>query len=183
VTPTQGWRWKKRFATKASGFSRHEVAGGVRKGRTGESSFNTATESGGWRARKSSWPWDESPPHANWAWKTSASILKTGRIVTNASMQTSVPHIYAAGDCTSRHQIVHIGVEQGEIAARNIIHPRKKQSIDYRLLCSVVFTDPHVAVVGLTEKRAAELNIPCLTASHSFNDHGKAMIMGSGVAL
>jgi len=103
---------------------------------------------------------------------------ENGRIVTNASMQTSVPHIYAAGDCTSRHQIVHIGVEQGEIAARNIIHPRKKQSIDYRLLCSVVFTDPHVAVVGLTEKRAAELNIPCLTASHSFNDHGKAMIMG-----
>src|SRR5665213_297326 len=46
-----------------------------------------------------------------------------GRIVVNAQMQTSVPHIYAAGDCASPYQIVHIGVEQGEIAARNIAHP------------------------------------------------------------
>jgi pyruvate/2-oxoglutarate dehydrogenase complex dihydrolipoamide dehydrogenase (E3) component len=104
---------------------------------------------------------------------------QAGRIVTNARMQTSVPHIYAAGDCTSPHPVVHIGVEQGEIAARNIVHPRKKQSIDYRLLCSVVFTDPQVAVAGLTEKQAAQRKIPYLAASHPFNDHGKAMIMGT----
>jgi pyruvate/2-oxoglutarate dehydrogenase complex dihydrolipoamide dehydrogenase (E3) component len=102
-----------------------------------------------------------------------------GRIVTNARMQTSVSHIYAAGDCTGPHQIVHIGVEQGEVAARNIVHPAKKQSIDYRLLCSVVFTDPQVAVVGLTEGMAQERNIPYLAAWHPFNDHGKAMIMGT----
>ncbi len=102
-----------------------------------------------------------------------------GRIAANAFMQTSVPHIYAAGDCTGPHQIVHIGVEQGEIAARNIIHPAKKQSIDSRLLCSVVFTDPQVAVAGLTEARARGGNIPYLAASHPFNDHGKAMIMGA----
>jgi pyruvate/2-oxoglutarate dehydrogenase complex dihydrolipoamide dehydrogenase (E3) component len=102
-----------------------------------------------------------------------------GRIATNDFMQTSLPHIYAAGDCTGPHQIVHIGVEQGEIAARNIIHPRKKQGMDYRLLCSVVFTDPQMAAVGLTERRASERNIPYLAASHPFNDHGKAMIMGT----
>ena len=102
-----------------------------------------------------------------------------GRIVTSATMQTNLPHIYAAGDCTGPHQIVHIGVEQGEIAARNIVHPRKKQSIDYRLLCSVVFTDPQVAAVGLTEEQAKRRNIPYLVASHPFNDHGKAMIMGA----
>lgn len=102
-----------------------------------------------------------------------------GRIVTNAWMQTTVPHIYAAGDCAGPHQIVHIGVEQGEIAARNILHPTKKQSIDYRLLCSVVFSDPQVAQAGLTETRARQLNIPYLAASHPFNDHGKAMIMGT----
>lgn len=102
-----------------------------------------------------------------------------GRIMTDDLMQTSVPHIYAAGDCTGPHQIVHIGVEQGEIAARNIIHPARKTRIDYRLLCGVVFTDPQVATAGLTEGRAAELNIPYLVASHPFNDHGKAMIMGA----
>jgi len=102
-----------------------------------------------------------------------------GRILTNAFMQATLPHIYAAGDCTSAHQIVHIGVEQGEIAARNIIHPGKKQSIDDRLLCNVVFTDPQVATAGLTEERARGGNIPYLAASHPFNDHGKAMIMGA----
>ena len=40
-----------------------------------------------------------------------------GRIVTDAQMQTSVPNIYAAGDCTGPHPLVHLAVEQGEIAA------------------------------------------------------------------
>ena len=102
-----------------------------------------------------------------------------GRIAANAFMQTSLPHIYAAGDCTGPRQIVHTGVEQGEIAARNIIQPGKKQAMDYRLQCSVVFTDPQVAVVGLTERQADQANIPYLAACHPFNDHGKAMIMGA----
>jgi len=102
-----------------------------------------------------------------------------GRIAANTFMQTTVPHIYAAGDCTGPHQIVHIGIEQAEIAARNILHPRKKQSIDDRLLCNVVFTDPQVAFAGLTEERARGGNIPYVAASHPFNDHGKAMIMGA----
>jgi pyruvate/2-oxoglutarate dehydrogenase complex dihydrolipoamide dehydrogenase (E3) component len=100
-----------------------------------------------------------------------------GRIVTNAEMQTSAPHIYAAGDCTGPHQIVHIAVEQGEIAAHNISQPSAKRSIDYRLLSSIVFTDPQAALVGLTEKAARQRNIPFRAASHTFDDHGKALIM------
>ena len=46
-----------------------------------------------------------------------------------------------------------------------------------RLLVEVVFTDPQVATVGLTEKRAREREIPYLTASYPFNDHGKSLIM------
>jgi len=100
-----------------------------------------------------------------------------GRIVTNLQMQTSAPHIYAAGDCTGPHQIVHIAVEQGEIAAHNIAHPSAPRSIDYRLLSNIVFTDPQAAMVGLTEKAARQQNIPCRTASHPFPDHGKSLIM------
>jgi pyruvate/2-oxoglutarate dehydrogenase complex dihydrolipoamide dehydrogenase (E3) component len=100
-----------------------------------------------------------------------------GRILTNAQMQTSAPHIYAAGDCTGPHQIVHIAVEQGEIAAHNIAHPSAPRSIDYRLLANVVFTDPQAAMVGLTEKAARQRNIPFRTASHPFPDHGKSLIM------
>jgi pyruvate/2-oxoglutarate dehydrogenase complex dihydrolipoamide dehydrogenase (E3) component len=100
-----------------------------------------------------------------------------GRILTNAEMQTSAPHIYAAGDCTGPHQIVHIAVEQGEIAAHNIARPSAKRCMDYRLLANVVFTDPQVATVGLTEKAARERNIPFRAASYPFNDHGKSLIM------
>jgi pyruvate/2-oxoglutarate dehydrogenase complex dihydrolipoamide dehydrogenase (E3) component len=100
-----------------------------------------------------------------------------GRIVTNAEMQTSAPHIYAAGDCTGPHQIVHLAVEQGEIAAHNIAHPSAKRSIDYRLLVSIVFTDPPAAMVGLSEKAARRRNIPFRAACHPFHDHGKSLIM------
>jgi len=102
---------------------------------------------------------------------------ENGRIVTNSAMQTSVPHIYAAGDCTGPYEIVHIAVQQGETAARNIIDHSNAHTMDYRLLCEVVFSDPQAAQVGLTEKEATSRKIPYLAASYPFNDHGKSLIM------
>jgi dihydrolipoamide dehydrogenase len=103
--------------------------------------------------------------------------LEFGRIVTNRHMQTTVPHIYAVGDCTGLHEIVHIAIQQGETAAHNIAHPESIKSMDYRLLTEVIFTDPQIASVGLTEKRAHVRNVPYLTAKYPFNDHGKSLIM------
>ena len=103
--------------------------------------------------------------------------LEFGRISANHHMQTSVPHIYAAGDCTGLHEIVHIAIQQGETAAHHIINSTTARPMDYRLLTEVIFTDPQVATVGLTEKRAHVRNIPYLTAKHPFNDHGKSLIM------
>jgi pyruvate/2-oxoglutarate dehydrogenase complex dihydrolipoamide dehydrogenase (E3) component len=102
---------------------------------------------------------------------------KDGRIVTNSKMQTSAPQIFAAGDCTGPHEIVHLAVIQGEIAAHNISKPRSSRRMDYRMLISVVFTEPQVATVGLTEKEAAARGIPFLAASYPFNDHGKSLLM------
>jgi pyruvate/2-oxoglutarate dehydrogenase complex dihydrolipoamide dehydrogenase (E3) component len=102
---------------------------------------------------------------------------ENGRIVTNGSMQTSVPNIYAAGDCTGLHEIVHLAVQQGEIAGHNIAHPDSPRRMDYRLLISIVFTEPQIAFVGLTEKEAKSRGIPFLAASYPFNDHGKSLIM------
>jgi len=92
-------------------------------------------------------------------------------------MQTSAPHIFAAGDCTGSHDIVHTAVTQGEVAAHNIIKPKVPRRMDYRLLLSVVFTEPQVAFVGLTEKEAAVRGIKFLAASYPFNDHGKSLLM------
>ena len=51
---------------------------------------------------------------------------ENGRIVTDRKMQTSAPHIFAAGDCTGPHEIVHIAVQQGEIAAHNIANQNRR---------------------------------------------------------
>jgi dihydrolipoamide dehydrogenase len=99
------------------------------------------------------------------------------RIVTDHHMETTVPHIYAVGDCTGLHEIVHIAVQQGETAGYNLAHPAGKRRMDYRLLTEVIFTDPQVAVVGLTEKRAHVRNILYQVAKYPFSDHGKSLIM------
>ncbi|MEO8425709.1 MAG: NAD(P)/FAD-dependent oxidoreductase [Verrucomicrobiota bacterium] len=117
-------------------------------------------------------------PNTAWLSLDKAGVATDGsRIITNALMQTNVPHIYAAGDCTSPHEIVHIAIQQGEVASHNILRPDQPRSMDYRLLASVVFTDPQVATVGLTEKEARAREIPYLAANYPFNDHGKSMIM------
>jgi pyruvate/2-oxoglutarate dehydrogenase complex dihydrolipoamide dehydrogenase (E3) component len=103
--------------------------------------------------------------------------LSLGRFLVNSGMQTNVPHIYAAGDCTGLHEIVHIAIQQGEIAAHNILKPKDLRHIDYRLLASVVFTDPQVGRVGLTQQEAEREKIPHLVASYPFSEHGKSMLM------
>jgi pyruvate/2-oxoglutarate dehydrogenase complex dihydrolipoamide dehydrogenase (E3) component len=100
-----------------------------------------------------------------------------GRIIAGETMRTSAPHIFAAGDCTGPHEIVHIAIQQGETAVQNILQPRAPRRMDYRLLISVVFTEPQVATVGLTEKAAAARKMKFLAASYPFNDHGKSLIM------
>lgn len=102
---------------------------------------------------------------------------KRGRISTNDRMQAAAPHIFAAGDCTGPHEIVHIAIQQGETVAHNILHPESPRSMDYRLLTSVVFTDPQVACVGLTEATARALGREFIAASYPFADHGKSMLM------
>jgi pyruvate/2-oxoglutarate dehydrogenase complex dihydrolipoamide dehydrogenase (E3) component len=100
-----------------------------------------------------------------------------GRIIAGDTQQTGAPHIYAAGDCTGPHEIVHLAIQQGENAVYNLLHPRSPRRMDYRLLISVVFTEPQVAVVGLTEKAAQARGIKFKAASYPFNDHGKSLIM------
>jgi pyruvate/2-oxoglutarate dehydrogenase complex dihydrolipoamide dehydrogenase (E3) component len=118
-----------------------------------------------------------SPNTAGLALGNAGVTLDRGRIITNERMQTSARNIFAAGDCTSPHEIVHLAIQQGEIAARNILQPRRRRRIDYRLSISVVFSDPQVATVGLTEREAKARGVKYLAASHPFNDHGKSMII------
>jgi pyruvate/2-oxoglutarate dehydrogenase complex dihydrolipoamide dehydrogenase (E3) component len=106
--------------------------------------------------------------------------MEAGRIVVDAAMRTSQAHIYAVGDVNDVTPIVHLAIQQGEIAAYNATHPdQPAKTIDHRLDAEVVFTDPQVAVLGLNETRAKAEGIPYLTASYPFVDHGKALCLGA----
>ena len=97
----------------------------------------------------------------------------------NEEMRTSQPHIFAVGDVNGIHEIVHIAIEQGEIAGWNAVHPdQHSKHYDDRLKAQVVFTDPQVASVGLSERECQRRNIPYLVATYPFNDHGKSLCLG-----
>jgi len=105
--------------------------------------------------------------------------IKNHTIIVNDSMQTSQPHIYAVGDVNGRHEIVHIAIEQGEIAGWNAMHAdQPAKQYDDRLKAQVVFTDPQIANVGLSEREGHTHQIPFLVASYPFNDHGKSLCLG-----
>ena len=108
---------------------------------------------------------------------------KSKQIGTDSFQATSCPHIFAVGDVCGPLEIVHIAIEQGEIAAHNAAillgkSTAKKREMDYRLKILGIFTHPEVAMVGLSEVEAEKAGIEIHTSSYPFNDHGKSMVKG-----
>lgn len=100
-----------------------------------------------------------------------------GQIIINRWQQTSAPHIYAGGDCSGPHEIVHTAIQQGELAARHAAGAKNLKPVDWSLLLNVVFTDPQLATIGRLETELDAAGIKYLTASYPFNDHGKSILM------
>jgi pyruvate/2-oxoglutarate dehydrogenase complex dihydrolipoamide dehydrogenase (E3) component len=109
--------------------------------------------------------------------------VSRGGIVANVHQQCGPGHLFAAGDVCGPHEIVHIAIHQAELAARNAARVLGRldgplEMIDYSLKLFAVFTQPQVAMVGLTEREAAERNCDFRAAKHPFADHGKSMVRG-----
>jgi pyruvate/2-oxoglutarate dehydrogenase complex dihydrolipoamide dehydrogenase (E3) component len=100
-----------------------------------------------------------------------------GQIVINRWQQTSVPHIYAAGDCSGPVEIVHVAIQQGELAARHAAGQTGIKPIDYGLMLNVVFTDPQLATIGRLESELTAKDRAFLSASYPFAEHGKSILM------
>lgn len=109
--------------------------------------------------------------------KAGVECEATGRIKTNRWQQTSQKHIYAGGDVSGPHDIVHLAVAQGELAAKHATGGKKLKPVSELPLLKVAFTAPAIASVGLNEREATEMNIPWEVASYPFNDHGKSILM------
>ncbi|GHB89954.1 dihydrolipoyl dehydrogenase family protein [Cerasicoccus arenae] len=101
---------------------------------------------------------------------------KSGHLVTNEFQQTTNPHVYAAGDVAGPHEIVHIAIMQGEVAAKHAFG-KPAEAVNYDTLLGVVFTDPQIGHVGLTEDEMTKRGIEFVSADYPFDDHGKSILM------
>ena len=80
---------------------------------------------------------------------------RTG-IATDEHRRTTVPHIYAVGDCAGYWQLAHTAFREGEVAAENACG--HEASIGDPAVPRPIYTDPEIAGVGLTEAQARELH-------------------------
>ncbi len=112
------------------------------------------------------------------------AVERGGILVDATQRSVSNPVIFAAGDVCGPYEVVHVAIQQGEIAARNAARllagePEGQwEKMDYALRLYAVFTQPEVATVGMSEKDAAALGLEVASACYPFDDHGKSIVMG-----
>ncbi len=80
-------------------------------------------------------------------------VTRKGGVVVNEFMQTRQPDVYAVGDVTGADMFVYMAAYGGKLAARNALNGNA-HTYDNTTMPAVVFTDPQVANVGLTEAAA-----------------------------
>ena len=81
---------------------------------------------------------------------------KRAGIATDEHRRTTVPHIYAVGDCAGYWQLAHTAFREGEVAAENACG--HEATIGDPAVPRPIYTDPEIAGVGLTEAQARELH-------------------------
>src|SRR3954466_15119447 len=75
-------------------------------------------------------------------------------IAADEHRRTTVPHIYAVGDCAGYWQLAHTAFREGEVAAENAMG--HDAVVDNRGVPRPIYTEPEIAAVGLTEAEARE---------------------------
>lgn len=121
-------------------------------------------------------------------------LEQNGAIAVNERLETTVPNVYAAGDCTVLPQFVYVAAAAGTRAADNMLGGNAM--LDLRVMPAVVFTDPQVATVGMNESAAREqgleIEVKTLPLEHvpralaNFETHGFIRLVaeaGSGRLL
>jgi dihydrolipoamide dehydrogenase len=94
--------------------------------------------------------------------------------------RTTVPHIYAVGDCAGYWQLAHTAFREGEVAAENAMG--HEAVVDNRGVPRPIYTDPEIAAVGLTEAEAREqYGDDVLTGSFPWSANGRALMQNETV--
>ncbi|MFZ1864286.1 MAG: dihydrolipoyl dehydrogenase [Polyangiales bacterium] len=96
-----------------------------------------------------------------------------GHVVVDEQMRTNVPSIFAIGDVSGMPYLAHKAMKEGEVAAEVIAGHKSAQ--DARGMPAVVFTDPEIATVGLTETQAKSEGKKVKIGKYPFSALGRAM--------
>ncbi|GIN86694.1 dihydrolipoyl dehydrogenase [Heyndrickxia sporothermodurans] len=102
-------------------------------------------------------------------------IDSKGIIKTDKQCRTSVHNIFAIGDIIAGPQLAHKASYEAKVAAEAIAG--EKTVVDYTCIPAVVFSEPEIAVVGLTEKSAKEKGIKAKSSKFPFSANGRAMAL------
>jgi dihydrolipoamide dehydrogenase len=111
--------------------------------------------------------------------KAGVEVTSAGVRVNNR-MKTTVPNIYAIGDATGGTMLAHVAMEEGVIAAENIMGMDRDRENQLIPLC--IFTYPEIASVGLTEKEAKARGVIRI-GRFPFRSNPKAVISGETEGL
>ncbi len=100
-----------------------------------------------------------------------------GFIPVDEKLRTSVPSIWALGDCNGRGAFTHTAYNDFEIVAANLLDddPRK---VSDRIAVHALFIDPPLAQIGMTEKQVRDRRLPALMGTRAMTKVGRAVEKG-----
>ena len=108
--------------------------------------------------------------------------LNRGTIVIDEFCQTNLPKVYACGDVTGKIMLAHVASRQAEVAVEHMLHDQmvNAQMVNYNAVPSVVYTNPEIASVGLTEVQAEANAIPVEVRKLPMTFSGRFMAENEG---
>jgi len=104
------------------------------------------------------------------------TLNEKGFIPINGRFQTKVPNIYAIGDIVDGPMLAHKAFEEG-VAVAELLAGQKPE-IEYIAIPNVVYTNPEMAAVGLTEVEAKGMGLNVKTGSFPFKINSRAKCTG-----
>ena len=102
-----------------------------------------------------------------------------GTVKVDGQMRTSLPNVYACGDLTGRSMLAHTAVREAEVAVHSILG--RTDSMSYRAVPSVVYTNPEVAGVGETEESASAKGLRFRTVKAPMTYSGRFVAENEGI--
>jgi dihydrolipoamide dehydrogenase len=108
---------------------------------------------------------------------TGVKLDARGFVEVDQQRRTADPHIFAVGDVVGGAMLAHKAMAEGRVAAEVIAG--KASAFDVRAVPAVVYTDPQIAMCGLSEEQAQRQQRPVKVTRFPWSASGRAMTMGT----